>query len=136
MAPVTMADLLADSHAAKYADVYNDSSFGPAVKAALEEMSLPATSARMRDVVDRYDLPPLAAALREIESRPEVVAACKGRPRSALRRFKQAVGTACKVVMAKHHDYAPKDLASGSPDQARVEDYCEWFTTARRYRQR
>jgi hypothetical protein len=130
---VSISDFVADPHAARYSDVLRDPLDGPAFRAALRVLNRPDAIDRMVDAVERYDRAPLAGTVREIEAEPDFIAACRGRDAAELRRLKQAVGVACKLVMATE-GYVPNDREDGSPDQGRLEKFATWFTTARKYR--
>jgi hypothetical protein len=136
MAPrVSVGDFKADPHGARYIDVLRDPLDGPAFRAALRVLNDPHAIVRMVDAVHRYDRAALIGTVREIEAEPDFIAACRGRRRATLRRLKQAVGVACKLVMATE-GYVPKYRKDGSPDQGRLEAFATWFTTARKYRRR
>lgn len=131
---VSVNDFGDDLHGVRYMDVVHDPVDGPALAAALRVMNQPESIKRMLEAISRYDVPPLAGTVREIESEPLFAAACRGRRNRPSSRLKQAVGVACKLIMAKH-GFAPKDLKSGKPDMGRMERFSKMFATARKYRQ-
>jgi hypothetical protein len=129
--------LLADSHGARYATTANHPALGAALQAAIEEIDKTEARQRMVDAVDRYGLPALAAVVREIEQRPEFIAAATRRSKDdpQLQRLKQAVGVAVKLVMAEE-GWSPALTPDGRQDQGRLDTLRvkpRWFTTARRY---
>ena len=132
---VSIDDFKADPHGARYIDVLRDPLDGRAFRAALRVLNDPRAIVRMVDTVDRFHRAALIGTVREIEAEPHFIAACRGRKRATLRRLKQAVGVACKLIMATE-GYVPKDRSDGSPDQGRLESFATWFTTARKYRRR
>lgn len=131
-AHVTLADFQADEQGSSYADVLGDPVAAKALEDALDVMNDPAGVRRMKDAVDRHHNPALVGVFQDIEATPAFQRAT-GLPRSTFDRLKQAIGVACKLTMRRHHAYAPAYLPNGKPDQARVDGYTRWFTTARRY---
>lgn len=129
--------LLADPHGARYATTASHPILGVALQAAIEEIDRPEARDRMVDAVDRYGMPALAAVVREIEQRPEFIAAAARRSNDdpQLQRLKQAVGVAVKLVMAEE-GWRPALTPDGRQDQGRLDQLRvkpRWFTTARRY---
>ena len=132
---VTMREFEADPQGARYSDVFAGAnpSFRSALEVALGVLNQSEARRRMREAVDLHNLPALAGAVRAIEETAEFQQACRGRPRASLRRLKQAVGVACKLVMGEE-GFAPRVRRDARPDQARLRPgTARWFTTARCY---
>ncbi len=137
---VNLDSLLADPHGARYTSTANHPSLGAALQAAIDEINRPEARRRMVEAVDRYDLPALAAVVREIENNRAFAAVACRRAKNdrQFHRLKQAVGVAVKLAMAEQ-GWVPSLTSDGRQDQGRLDGLREkprWFRTARRYRPR
>lgn len=131
---VSMADFMSDEQGKQFSDVFADKINSAALEAALEIMNEPATNQRMLDFADRLGVAPLAGCFREIE-RNETFRKARNRDLKVPDRLKQAIGVACRLVMAEH-GFVPAFYKKGNrPAVDRMKPLgSEQFTTARRYR--
>ena len=133
-AQVSLDSMKADSYGKTFGDVFKNSTTKRALVLAIEIMNDPAKQRAMVDAVLLHRKPPLVGCVKAIEDSRAFFDAMALTDKGLSDRLKNAIGVACKLVMAEL-GFVPLNLENGNPAMGFLNDkYSKYFTTARKFK--